>query len=160
MQNDYIMRIIEQFVQAIVAIIQRRKTGKYKESYELIKKASRYYLGIDLDTLLCLTGQEICDYFRDSENNLNTEKCVLCADLLYELALILEAQQEKEACTNLKMICLYLYTISIPSEPQFQLFQYFEKISLLTEELKHLSLPVYELTNLQSYEEFKANNRL
>jgi hypothetical protein len=32
MQSDYIMRIIEQFMQAIVAIAQRRKAGNYQEA--------------------------------------------------------------------------------------------------------------------------------
>lgn len=39
MQKDYIMRMVEQFVQAILAIMRRRKNGEYKEARELPPKA-------------------------------------------------------------------------------------------------------------------------
>lgn len=137
MQNDYIMRIIEQFIQAIIAIVQRRKSGNYKEALELIQKASRYYLKTGIDMLLAYSPEQIVDHFKDSETYFDAERCILCADLLYELALINEALQQKEAATGLKATCLHLYQIAIPKEQRFQVPEYLEKISVLTNELEN-----------------------
>ena len=131
MRNDYIMRIIEQFVQALIAIIKRRKAGEYKEVVQDIKKAGRYYLKIDVDILLFSSPDQILENFKDSNDELDTEKCVLAADLLYELALVKEAQQQMEEALRLKQICLHLYETALPKEPYFQTPERFEKIALL-----------------------------
>ena len=66
MQNDYIMRIIEQFVQALMAIAKNRKEGNYKEATEAVKTASRHYLRTDMDLLfLTHTPDQVVDYFKD-----------------------------------------------------------------------------------------------
>lgn len=41
MQKDYIMRIVEQFVQAILAIMHRRKAGEYKEAREQVRTTAK-----------------------------------------------------------------------------------------------------------------------
>src|SRR5690242_15983710 len=81
MQKDYIMRIVEQFVQAILSIMRRRKDGQYKEAREQIRTAARYLLRIDIDLLLLFNNDYVLDHFKDSTNRLDTERCVLGADL-------------------------------------------------------------------------------
>lgn len=135
MQNDYIMRMVQQFVLAILAIIQKRKDGNYQEAIESIKTASRLYLKADMDLiLLTYTSDQITDYFKDFEDCVDTERCILFADLLWELALIYEVQ--KQESTQLKKMCLHLYTSSIPKQSLFQTSEYFEKIDLLKKELQ------------------------
>lgn len=135
MQKDYIMRIVEQLVQAILAIVRRRKDGEYKEAREQVRTAAHYLLRIDIDLLLLYTDEYILDHFKDFTNCLETEKCVLGADLFYELALIEEAENQVAKALRLKNLCLYLYTIALPKEQQFQKAQYFEKVAALIEEL-------------------------
>ena len=141
MQKDYIMRIVEQFVQAILAITRRRKAGEYKEAREQIQTAARYLLRTDIDLLLLYDNEYILDHFKDFSNSLETEKCVLAADLFHELALIEEAEHQPAVALRLKMLCLRLYTTAIPKEPQFQKDQYFEKITILIKELKDQQFP-------------------
>ena len=85
MQNDYIMRIVERFVQALVAIMCRRKVEDYKEARQLVRTAARYLLKMDIDLLLLHNPDQILDHFTDCSNCLETEKCVLGADLFHEL---------------------------------------------------------------------------
>ena len=125
MQHDNLMRKIEQFIQAMIAVVLRRKEGKHKEAVELIQTACRFYLNIELSTLLTFTPEQMADHFR------NTQKCVMCADLLYELALVSEGQNQREAARQLKNSCLYLYRTAIPLEPRHE-----EKLALLTAELQ------------------------
>ncbi len=153
MQKDYIMRIIEQFVRAILAIMRRRKSGDYKEARELVRTTGRYLLRTNIDLLLLYHPDQILDHFKDFSNRLETEKCVLGADLFHELALIEEAEQQPAAAIRLKILCLHLYTIAIPKEREFQTPQYFEKVSKLADELIDQPLSSNILECLQSYRE-------
>lgn len=154
MQKDYIMRIIEQFVQAILSIMRRRKAEDYKEARELVRTTGRYLLRMDIDLLLLYDPDQILDHFKDFANRLETEKCVLSADLFHELALIEEAEKQPAAALRLKVLCLHLYTTGLPKEQQFQNPQYVEKVAALIEELKDQPLSEKAQLSLRSYEEF------
>lgn len=154
MHQDYIMRIVEQLVQAILAIMQRRKAGEFKEAREQVRTAMRYLLRMDLDLLLLYDNEHILDHFKDFAGRLETDKCVLGADLFYELALTEEAEKQSASALRLKELCLYLYTVGLPKETQFQEPQYFEKISTLIEELRNQPLSELTFASLRSYEDF------
>lgn len=154
MQKDYIMRIVEQFVQAILAIMHRRKDGEYKEAREQVRIAARYLLRTDIDLLLLYGNDQILEQFKDFAGRLETEKCVLGADLFHELALIEEAEKRSDEALRLKALCLQLYTTALPKEQQFQDPEYFGKVSSLVEELKKQSLSDEAQLSLRSYEEF------
>lgn len=155
MQNDYIMRIIAQFVQAILSIMRLRQAKEYKEAREVVRTTGRYLLRMDINLLLLYDHDQILDHFRDLSNELETEKCVLSADLFYELALIEEAEQRPAAALRLKNLCLHLYTIAIPLEEQFQTAQYFEKVTGLAAELVNQSLSPKILESLRTYQAFR-----
>jgi len=154
MQQDYIMRMIEQFVQALIASMHRRKAGEYKEAREQVQNATRYLLRTDIHLLLLYTDEYILDHFKDLTNCFETEKCVLGANLFHELALIEEAERQDATALRLKTLCLYLYTIGLPKEQQFQKTHYFEKVAALIKELKNQSLSEKALVSLHSYEKF------
>lgn len=154
MQKDYIMRLVEQFVQAILAIMRRRKSEDYKEARELVRTTARYLLRTDLDLLLLYHSDQILDHFKDFANRLETEKCVLGANLFHELALIEAAEQQPETALRLKTLCLHLYTVGIPKQKQFQIPEYFEKVSKLAEELKEQQLSPKILESFRVYQEF------
>ena len=158
MQKDYILRILEQFVQALLSIMRRREAKEYKEAREMVRTTGRYLLRMDIDVLLLFPLDQILEHFKDFSHQLETERCVLAADLFYELALIEEAEKQHEAALRLKTLCLYLYTIAMPAEEQFQTASYFEKVSKLAEELAGISLPLKILESLRCYQEFKTKN--
>jgi hypothetical protein len=148
------MRIVEQFSQAILAIMQCRKAGDYKEAREQIRITGRHLLRMDIDLLLLYHPDQILDHFTDIAGRLETQKCVLGADLLYELALIEEALQRSEDALRLKVVCIHLYAAALPKDLQFQKSQYFEKVAALKEELKDQSFSEKVLANLHSYDQF------
>ncbi len=160
MQKDYIMRMVEQFAQAIASIICHRKSENYQEAQVLVQTTGRYLLRMDFNLLLCYNHAEIMEHFKDFSKCFETEKCVLGADLFYELALIEEAQQRLEAALRLKILSLHLYTIGIPKELQFQESYYFGKISSLIDELKNQRLPEEVRINLRDYEGFIAQRKM
>ncbi len=155
MQKDYIIRIVEQFVQAILAIMRRRKNGEYKQAREQVRTAARYLLKVDIDLLFLFSNEYVLDQFKDFTGRLDTEKCVLGADLLQELALIEEAEQQMAIAERLKILCLYLYTTALPKEQQFQKPEYFAKVDALIKEVKGQLFSEEVQTNLRSYNDLK-----
>ena len=151
MQKDYVLRIVEQFIQLLLTIIRHRKAENYIEARKLIRNTGRYLLRTDLDLLLLYNPDQILDHFKDLSNHLETEKCVLAADLFHELALIEESEQQPAAALRLKILCLHLYTTAIPQEEQFQKAPYFEKVDTLIQELKDLPLSENALASLLGY---------
>jgi hypothetical protein len=101
-----------------------------------IQSASRYYLQTEIDILLSYSPEKLVDYFKDAANTLDSEKCVICADLLYEFALICEAKDYKEAAQGIKTSCLHLYKTVVPKEAQFQKKLYLERMAVLVKELE------------------------
>ena len=154
MQNDYIIRIIQQFTLAILSIVRARKAGDNKEAREIVRTTARYLLQVDVDLLLFYDPNQILDYFKDFSDRLETEKCALAADLLLELALIEESEKNLVAARSLKILSLYLYTVAIPKEPKFQNIEYFEKVESLIKELQGQTFPEKTLESLLSYREF------
>lgn len=134
-QNDYILRMIEQFAKMIASIILRRKAGDHKGALEQIQTTSRLYLKIELEELIAHTPEQMVESFRDPKGQLDLVKCVLCADLLLQLTLLSEEKGQKEASLELKKSCLYLYQLAIPKEKQFQTPEYESKITALEMEL-------------------------
>ncbi len=157
MQKDYIMRAIEHFVQLLASIISKKNAGKFEEALEQIQTASRFYLKTDLSLLLYRSPDQLLDHFRRYSGELDTEQCVLCADLFYELAEIRDAQKNSEEALRLKILSLYLYTKAIPQEQQFQDSVRLAKISTLIEELKEKSLPESTRSSLLLYQDFLKN---
>src|SRR5271166_3596111 len=105
MNSDYIIRIIEQFIQAIVAIVKARKAGNYEEAFHQIQNASQLYLQADIITLLNKTPEQLLEHFKSGTKYFDAEQCVVCSDLLYETALICESKQCEDLSLHTKILC-------------------------------------------------------
>jgi hypothetical protein len=132
--NDYIMRIIQQFIQALLAIIRARKADNHEQAWQLIQAASRRYLDTEILILLKYSPEQLLEHFKN-DGYLDTEKCIFCAELFYELALSSESMNFKEAAERLKTHCLYLFVTAIPDNRAFQDNEYYLKVNSLIEEL-------------------------
>ena len=141
MNSDYIMRIIEQFIQAIVAIVKARKAGNYEEAFHQIQNASQRYLQADIIALLNKTPEQLLEHFKSGTKYFDAEQCVFCADLLYETALICESKQCEDLSQHAKISCLHLYLNAIPKEKQFQTQAYMERVSGLIKALESKTMP-------------------
>jgi hypothetical protein len=153
-QKDYIMRMIEQFVDSLASIIRTRIAGKYEQAFEEIQLASQCYLSTDISSLIHYTPQQLLDFFREDSSKLDTEKGIICADLLQELALISEEKDFLNVSLRLKILSLNLYLSIIPLDKQFQTEEYMGKITNLTDGLDEQLLPREVLLNLNQYYKF------
>lgn len=153
MHRDYIMRMIEQFMQALVSIIRSRESGQYEQAFEELQKASHRFLSTDISTFLAYTPKQLVDHFK-KETYVETEEAIVCAELLNELAFLCEKQGNPEATLHLKTLALNLFTYTIPLDKQFQTQNYREKVTLLTQELKDHIIPNEVLHHLEQYQHF------
>lgn len=141
MGYDYIMRMIEQFMKALAGIIRARRSGEEEEALELIQKASQQYLNSDISSLIKLSPEQLVEQFRNDTYQIDPEKCIVCADLLYELALLSATKQHHDAALQLKVLSLYLYLNAIPLDAQFQKKHYYDKVVELKKEIPPTALP-------------------
>lgn len=137
MHNDYIMRMIELFFRALARIIHSRKMGNYEDAYKQIQNASQRYLKEDISALAGCTPEQILNYFRLDCGSLDIDRCIICGDLLYELALISEEKRQNDLAIHLKNLCLNLYISSIPLDKKFH--SYNTRVETLIEEIKNSS---------------------
>ncbi|MBM3197901.1 MAG: hypothetical protein FJZ58_01425 [Chlamydiae bacterium] len=105
---DYLMQMLEQFIQALLSAARLRKSGAYQQSEEVISQAMGRLSGTPLDILLLYTDEQILYHFMDSFGQLEIKKCMLAADLLEELSLVRKSQGS--AFERLQTLSLYLRT--------------------------------------------------
>jgi len=152
--SDYIMRMIEQFARALASIITARKAQQHEEAFVQIQHASQLYLESDVLELIKLSPKGIIEKFRGRSGRVDVEKCVVCADLLYEMALISEAKGITELSDHIKMQCLYLYVTAIPMDKQFETTGYLEKVDTLKTGLTTVQFPDWYLFEMEAFEKF------
>lgn len=111
-QNDYVMRIIQQFVQALVSIAKLRREKKYEQAEEKLALASRFYLKLDSELLFMGSEKWLLDHFTGFDGSLEAERCLMAADLLYEETRILQAKKSPDH--QMEMRCLALYEAALP----------------------------------------------
>ena len=154
MHSDYIMRMIEQFVQALATIVLNRKQKKYDQAIEQIQLASKKFLHSDIITLLQYDSKKLVDQFKDTSGRLNTEQCIVCAELFYEFALISNETQRPDVGQHLQMLSLHLYSLAIPLDKQFQVPKYLQKANSLLLENITTNFPEDVQSNISHYKKF------
>lgn len=153
MHKDYIIRKIEQFVKALAAIISSRKAENYEETVAMIQNASKHYLNTDISLLLTYTPDQVLNHFTDKSGETDAERCIICADLLYEMALIFDATHHYGESLQIKVLCLNLYVASILKDQEYRNELFLGKSLVLLEELKNHQLPDGLIKKLRSFQE-------
>lgn len=158
MNRDYIIRIIEQFIQALVAIVTARKAGNYEEAFHLIQNTSQRYLNSDISLFLNMTPEQLLEHFKRNSKHLDTEQGIFCADLLYETALVCESKKIEDLSVRSKILCLQLYLNVIPMDKQFQTVSYKERVNQLITELEEKTIPESVRESMITYHKWLSAN--
>lgn len=154
MESDYIMRMIKQFVEALASIIRSRKTGRYEQALEQIQLASLKFLNTDISFFFQYNPEQLLEHFNKNSSFIDTENGIVCADLIYELAMICEEKGMHNETLHLKTMSLHLYVFCIPKDTQFQDKTYIQKANSL---LKHINVQSFSkkmLENVHEYQNF------
>lgn len=94
--EDYIMRMINQAIAALVAIAGFKKAGQYEQSRQAIDQALEQLIGLRADLVRRLDDQAILQALT-RQDNLDVDRLALVAELLKEEGEILAAQGDRAA---------------------------------------------------------------
>src|SRR5471032_1532484 len=92
MQKDYIMRLIEQMVAVLAAIIIKAETGHYQEAREDFDKVCRETVGLDLARVKTLAPDAVSSLLA-SAGSLSHTRSVMLAEILLSEAQIIKQQE-------------------------------------------------------------------
>jgi hypothetical protein len=154
MESDYVMRLIKQFVEALASIIHSRKAGRYEQALEQIQLASLKFLNTDISFFFQYSPDQLLEYFNQNTSCMDTENCIVCADLLYELAMISEEKGMDNESLQLRTMALNLYVSVIPRDTQFLEQAYIEKTNSLLKQINVRLLPKQMQDNIHQYQKF------
>ena len=151
-ERDYIMRMIQMLVQALIDIVFYRGKKDFPRALQEIRTASKTLLSIDLDIFRNLSDGQIIEMltmFRE----FGGLKCYLAGRLLKEESEILDLQGKKEESNEAGIKSLSLLTESVmidgvPLDADHQ-----AAVNSVTERLKFIDLPVHINRKLFHYYE-------
>jgi hypothetical protein len=150
-RNDYIMRLIEQFAQALAKILFKKENNE--QVIIKLDDLSKQYLGIDIQMLNSMTSDEILSLFTIN-GDLYFVKCFMAAELFRkecEANELIGASYDSNFGNYLKSFLLYFESIfniyelqnsdvfiiiqkiiniisnyNLPSSVKFKIFQFYE----------------------------------
>lgn len=91
-RDDYIMRMIQQIIKFITQLLARTKAGNVEEAKQEIQYASLNYLGLDLETLLDNSNEELLEFFA-SDDQPDMSKAFIAAQLVFADARLCELKK-------------------------------------------------------------------
>jgi len=108
-RRDYLMRLIEQFAEALSRILKLKESKNYEEALSLIGQTYKELLGFDLLVINSLGTEDLISIIAmDGIPDVN--KCIIIATLLKEEGDVYEARnQEDKSCQRyLKSLDIFL----------------------------------------------------
>ena len=132
-QRDYVLRLIEQFFQALRKALHAQEEKDYSGALETLRKAYRSFLGADADLGDSQSADDLLASMRDGL--LGPEQIAMAAKLLKEEADIRESLDDPDralVCRR-KALRLYLEVFCGPGAPRLESF--FGEIGQLAEML-------------------------
>ena len=94
-RKDYIMKMVEDFVKVIAAVIMKRELKKYVDARYELDNLSKLVSGLGIEHLRALGSEGIAYVFGMKKESF-TEKVYCSARILKEDALILNAERKTE----------------------------------------------------------------
>ena len=108
-ERDYIMRMIQMLVQALVQILFHKRGGQYPEALGEIQKASKTLIGVELDVIRRLTDIQIIELL-SLVKIFGVPKCYVAGRLLKEEAEVFAFQGKNPEVRDLLVKSLSLMT--------------------------------------------------
>jgi tetratricopeptide (TPR) repeat protein len=148
--EDYLMRMINLAVAALVRAIGLRKEGQYEKANQSIDQALEQLTGLSADILGQLDDQGVLNRLFTQEE-LDRERAVVVADLYFERGNIHSLQNQSEDacfCYNRALVIFLEVTLSDPEQTRTDQKDKIDSLFLATKECR---LPFDTRFNLYSY---------
>jgi len=149
-QNDYIMRMIEQFTKALAQILFKRQAGETTEAMDELEEAYGSYLGLDRKTVMHMTDDQLLMLF-GGESAISSDKCIMLAELFYmEFKLLPETSQENER-NHLGLRALHFYLLAMLNTDMWDNSEFREHFEEIIDEIPMAYIRVSLLDKIAEY---------
>ena len=111
-EKDYIMRIVQQFVEFIIRIMFNVKKGNMQQARMDLEAAAERFLGLRIELILGLRNQNLVDLL-SANGELDVQKAYFTAQLLFCEASVRDADGRKDAAA-VYVQALELFLLSLP----------------------------------------------
>ena len=159
-QKDYIMRMIEQFMNVFNQIIFKKEIQKFDEALQDIDKALETSTGITPELLQNLNEDAVLELLQGTPGVL-AAKCYIIAELYFQQSEIFEARgNDIEMAVPGDLEALSFYLEALLREPDFRTSQIFDKVAKLINKTKEFSYSPRLLKKLVNYFEMTGHYAL
>lgn len=139
-QNDYVMRMIEQFSQAIAALLGLKQKKNPSEALELNGKLFKRLFGLNPNLVRVLSERDLIDLL-SWEGEAPQEKLLMMATLLKEEGELNGMLEKPDAMYRFSLKALNLTLIAASARIESEWLDVGKQIDELTEALKDCELP-------------------
>src|SRR5580693_3915806 len=94
-RKDYILRVIHEFLDALLRVFNLREAGQYDDALKEIEDACQKYLGLNAQ-LIAVASDSLLLSLLTLGDRLDTRKCLFLAKLLNEQAQVFELKGEQQ----------------------------------------------------------------
>lgn len=149
-QRDYIMRLIEQFGQALQRILGVKEAKQFDAALHEISQAGKTLLGLDMTLLRALDDRQIVDFLTTSDG-LDSGRCLVTAELFLQEGEITALLGEAEESIRNYSKSLSLFLSALDENKQLHNETYFSKVEDLRKRLSAFPLPGHVTFKLYRY---------
>jgi len=141
-RRDYLMRIIEQLIQALHQISGLKTERRFDEAEVVISRTGRLLLGCDMTLLRGLSEESIIALLKRPDPS-DIGAYIVAAELLREQGEIAGLRDGPDASYHCYLTSLSLYLESFTIVPEACSEEYAAKIAFLTDQLAPYVLPAH-----------------
>lgn len=156
-QEDYLMRILEQFGkrmgELIAQVLDLTQSGNYTEAHAMVDQMTRQLTGLPTDGLVRLPHQALVDLLVRQRGDAWPELASHLALLLHEDAQVYEEEEEETAVVRRRITALHIWLTLAGTHPSLVNR---EQIDELAELLADYQLPGRTYASLMTYFELRG----
>ena len=134
-QKDYLMRLIQQFIQGLIQVLTKQKSGEINETVDDLGEMYHSYLGLDRATIAQMSDNQILSLF-GGEENIGSDKCLMIAELFYA-----ETQIESSGNGEYTVRALRFYLLAIKDTDMWDDSPAFEHFHELLDTISFEKIP-------------------
>ena len=156
--KDYIMRMVEQFTNALSKILFEKDKKNYKEARFEISNSFQNILGLDYELVSIVPTEDLMKFLK-FDDRISNDKCLIAAELYRLDAEIFELQNEFESSIKNYKYSLFLFLEAYLNQVRKNTDEIDSKIELIimklnqfeiSNDLKKRMAKYYELTQSNS----------
>ncbi len=151
-RRDYLMRLIEQFAEALSRILKLKESKNYKEAHSLIGETCKELLGFDSLFINSFSTEDLISIIAiDKIPDVN--KCIIIATLLKEEGEIYEVQNQADISYERYLKSLDIFLRGLLSEGEIKLDTNYYDLEKIVDKLGKENLTLDIKNRLSKYYE-------